>query len=232
MAAEGAPHGTVLIADCQTGGRGRMGRSFHSPSGCGIYLSVILRPNCNAEKLMHLTCASGVAACDAVESVTNLRPGIKWINDLVIGKEKLGGILAELSVDPASGKVQYAVVGIGINCAHRAEDFPPEIRGIATSLFLATEKDFDRTLLCAALTEALWRMSKTLLTDKTRIMEQYRKDCITTGQEVLVVRGEEKHYAKAISVADDGSLLVQYADGTEATVSSGEVSIRGMYGYV
>ena len=119
LAQAGAPHGTVLIADAQTGGRGRMGHSFHSPAGSGIYLSVILRPNCHASQLMHLTCATGVAMCSAVKATTGITPGIKWTNDLVCGTNKLGGILTELSLEP-DGHVRYAVVGIGINCNQAA----------------------------------------------------------------------------------------------------------------
>ncbi|MBQ6840459.1 MAG: biotin--[Oscillospiraceae bacterium] len=100
LAQQGAPHGTVLIAGEQTGGRGRLGRTFESCAGMGVYLSVILRPNCAAEALMHLTCAAGAAMCEAVENVSGIRPGIKWINDLVVKKKKLGGILTELSVNP------------------------------------------------------------------------------------------------------------------------------------
>ena len=123
LAAQGAPHGTVLIAGHQSGGRGRMGRSFHSPEGMGIYLSVILRPDCPATDLMHLTCAAGVAMCDAVEAAAGFRPGIKWTNDLIWGKRKLGGILTELSLK-SDGTADYAVVGIGINCCQQPEDFP------------------------------------------------------------------------------------------------------------
>lgn len=232
LAAEGAPHGTVVIADSQTGGRGRMGRHFHSPSGCGIYYSLILRPDCKAEELMHLTCAAGVAACDAVEAVTGFRPGTKWINDLVFEGKKLGGILTELSISPADGKVQYAVIGIGINCNHKREDFPPELQEIATSLAMVTKNTCDRARLCAALTEALWKMSNELISNKAAIMTRYRKDCITTKKPVVILRGEEKRYATALSVDDDGGLLVAYEDGATETVSSGEVSVRGMYGYV
>ena len=133
LAADGAPHGTVLIANHQTGGRGRMGRSFHSPAGSGIYLSVILRPDHLPGELMHLTCAAAVAMCDAVERCCGLRPGIKWTNDLVVGKRKLGGILTELSIDPKTGLVDYAIVGIGINCCHGSYDFPRELEAIATA---------------------------------------------------------------------------------------------------
>ena len=111
LAMEGVPHGTVIIADRQTGGRGRLGRSFHSPGGTGIYMSIILRYPGSAEKLMHLTCATGTAMCDAVEEVLTFRPGIKWINDLVVENRKLGGILTEMALNAdgtvAKGAVKY-----------------------------------------------------------------------------------------------------------------------------
>ena len=116
LAAEGAPHGTVVIADRQTGGRGRMGRSFCSPAGKGIYMSVILRPQCSPRELMHLTCAAAVAACDAITSVTKLCPSIKWTNDLILNEKKLGGILTELSFSFGNENNFSAIIGIGINC--------------------------------------------------------------------------------------------------------------------
>ena len=111
QARQGIPAGTVLIADRQSAGRGRLGRTFLSPGGVGIYFSVILRPACRPQALMHLTCASAVSMADAVERACGFRPGIKWTNDLVVGSKKICGILTELSVDPATGLVDYAVVG-------------------------------------------------------------------------------------------------------------------------
>ena len=113
LAAEGAPHGTVALSDHQTGGHGRRGRSFLSPPGVGLYLSILLRPECPPTRLMHLTCAAGVAMCNAIEQSVGFRPGIKWTNDIVCGKRKLGGILTELRLD-GQGLVDYAIVGIGI----------------------------------------------------------------------------------------------------------------------
>ena len=230
MAAAGAPHGTVLIADSQTGGRGRMGRSFHSPAGTGIYLSVILRPNCPARELMHLTCAVAVAAADGIEAATGLRPGIKWTNDLVFGRQKLGGILTELSVN-TTGAVEFAVVGIGINCGQRAGDFPPEIEKIATSLHLATGKQINRAHVTAQLLLALKKMCEQL-GDAQAMLDRYRKDCITIGQEISVVRGDEIRHGKALDVDTAGALVVESSDGHIENVASGEVSVRGMYGYV
>ena len=230
MAKEGVPHGTVLIAGNQTGGRGRMGRSFSSPEGMGVYLSVILRPNCKAEKLMHLTCAAALAACQAVEKASGIKPGVKWINDLVCGKEKLGGILTEMSVN-SSGFVEWAVIGIGINCCQQKTDFPLDLQDIATSLLLQTGKACSPALLAAGLTESLFEIDKLLLCEKQKIMDSYRKLCVTLGQQILVVRGDESAYGEALDLDEDGGLLVRFSDGTEKVVSSGEVSIRGMYGY-
>ena len=230
LAKEGAPHGTVLIAGSQTGGRGRMGRTFQSPEGMGVYLSVILRPHCPPEKLMHLTCAAGVAMTEAVEKASGIRPQVKWINDLVVDGKKLGGILTEMSVD--KGMVEYAVVGIGINCLQGKEDFPAEIADLATSLSLAAGKTVPPEKLAAAMVDALWNMSGILFTEKAAIMARYKANCITLGKDVQVLRAGTVLQGKSIDLDEDGGLLVAYPDGRREWVSSGEVSVRGMYGYV
>lgn len=231
MAKNGAKHGTVLIAKQQTQGRGRMGRQFHSPAADGIYLSVILRPHCPPAQLMHLTCAVAVAVCDGVEKVTGFRPGVKWINDLVAKQKKLGGILTELSIDPATQLIDYAIVGIGINCFQKPSDFPAQLQEMAISLETVTGIKPSYPQLVAAMIQSLWNMDKMLLCEKERIMIQYRNDCITLGQEVLVLRGEGKQQGTALGVDNDGQLLVRFADGHEEIVNSGEVSCRGLYGY-
>ena len=230
-AAKGAPQGTVIVAGHQSAGRGRLGRSFHSPGNKGLYFSAILRPECKPEALMHLTCAVGTAVCDAIEEVSDYRPGLKWINDLVAGKKKLGGILTELQIDPATQLVSSAIIGIGINCLHTTEDFPQELQGIATSIYAATGKSVSPWVLAAAVTKTLWKLSATLLDTPEALMKRYRKDCITLGQDIVLIRGDEKRYGRAIGIDNTGSLLVQFENHVEA-VNSGEVSIRGMYGYV
>lgn len=232
LAKEGAAEGTVVIAAEQTAGRGRMGRSFHAPAGLGLYFSVILRPERPAEELLHLTCAAAEAACDAVEECSANRPRIKWINDLVMGNKKLGGILTELSVNSKTGLVDWAVIGIGINCCHRLEDFPHELQDIATSLLLSTGKAIQAEHLAGCLIQAFYRLNKTLLTEKDTIMNRYRLDCMTVGREIVLIRGEEKRYGTALQVEDDGGLRVLFDDGTTQTVQSGEVSVRGLYGYI
>ena len=230
MAAEGAPHGTVLIADSQTGGRGRMGRSFHSPAGSGIYMSMILRPQCRAKDLMHLTCATAVAAIDGIQASTGLRPGIKWTNDLVVEQKKLGGILTELVLD-GNGNVDYAVIGIGINCSQTTEQFPEDIRQIATSLHLCTCEKVDRADVIAQIVVALQHMAEHLL-DSASVCNRYRTDCITIGKEISLVRGDEIRHGKALDIDKEGALVVEFSNGEIQTVQSGEVSVRGMYGYV
>ncbi len=227
-----APQGTVLVADTQTQGRGRLGRSFHSPAGMGIYMSILLRPNCKPEELMHLTCATGVALCDAVEAVADFRPKIKWPNDLVAGKRKLAGILTELSVNSNTGVVDYAIIGMGINCCQEIGNFPTDIADFAGSVSAAAEREIDRAQLAAAMICAIEKLSNTLLSQKETIMNCYREDCATLGQEVCIHGGEEVRYGSVYGMNDDGGLLVAFSDGHREVIQSGEVSIRGMYGYI
>lgn len=231
LALQGAPEGTTLVADCQTGGRGRMGRTFLSPSGVGIYLSVLLRPPCKPTELMHLTCASASAACSAIEQTSGFRPGVKWTNDIVYNKRKLAGILTELGLNQ-DGTTAYAIIGIGFNCNQQLRDFPPAIQDVAGSLKMVTGKETDRALLAAKMIEALYQMNRELLSDRAGILARYRQDCITLGQEISLVRGDEIRHGKALDVDDNGALVVRYEDGTIEAVNSGEVSVRGMYHYV
>lgn len=224
LADAGAPHGTVLIADRQTGGRGRMGRQFHSPGGVGLYLSAILRPDCAPQDLMHLTCAVAVAACDAVEAAAGLRPGIKWTNDLVLGDRKLAGILTELSIDPETKRVRWAVIGIGVNCCQTV--FPPELQEIATSLAMLTGSPVSRERLAAAMIATFSDMDRALLPGRADIMKTYRAQCITLGQDVVLLPSGQT--GRALDVDDSGALLVEKPDGSLLTVASGEVSVRKM----
>lgn len=232
QASLGAPHGTAAIADCQTLGRGRLGRRFQSPKGSGIYLSVLLRPRCAPQALMHLTCAAAVAMCDAVEEATGTRPGIKWTNDLVMGNRKIAGILTEMAVT-AQGTVDYAIIGVGINCCQTEADFPPEIRNTAGSLEMLLHRPVSRPVLAARMLWAFSRMDRALLSGKETMLTQYRKDCITLGREISLVRGEELRHGTALDIGPEGDLIVRFSDtGEISAVSSGEVSVRGLYGYV
>lgn len=228
LAHQGAPEGTVVIAGRQSAGRGRLGRSFHSPQGTGLYLSLILRPNCPADQLMHLTCATAVAASDAVEQICSLRPQIKWINDLILGGKKLGGILTELLFG-SDGQVSAAVIGIGINC--RLENVPDEIKNIACSLSDFTRQT-DISRLAGALIISLERMNRRLLKDRATIMEAYRQNCITLGRQIRVISPQETEAGVVEEINEDGSLTVVLETGQRKTVNAGEVSVRGLWDYI
>ncbi len=229
LAQSGAPDGTVVLAERQTGGRGRMGRSFDSPAGVGVYLTVLLRPSARADELSSLTLRAAEAMCDAVEKAAGVRPGIKWTNDLVLGQKKLCGILTELSVEAESGMAEYVVIGIGVNVGQQPEDFPPEVRPVATSLREQTGRAVRRAALAAEMIRALSRMAEN---GDGAWLARYRADCVTLGREIRVIAGGRARPARANGVDETGALLVTWDDGTSGRVFSGEVSVRGLYGYV
>lgn len=231
LAIQGAPEGTILVANCQTGGRGRLGRTFLSPSQVGIYLSVLLRPECKPTELMHLTCASASATCDAIREAAGFRPGIKWTNDIVYQNKKLSGTLTELGLDP-DGSTAYAIIGTGINCNQNSVDFPPEIQEIAGSIKMITGTEIDRFLVAAKLIDAWYNMNQRLLTQKDEIIASYRRDCVTLGRKISVIQKDRIRHGTALDVDEEGALIVRFEDGSVEVVNSGEVSVRGMYNYV
>lgn len=233
LAQEGAPDGTVVTADCQTAGRGRMDRSFQSPRGKGVYLTALLRPNLPPERLLPVTAMAGVAVCDAVEELCGVRPGLKWPNDPVLGGKKLCGILTELSLEGETGRVQYLVLGIGVNVGQTAGDFTPEVAEMATSLSLALGHPVSRPALAAAELRALDRLYADLLAGNLApYLAAYRRDCVNLGKTVQLISPDgARETARALGIDDDFSLVVRTEAGEEKTVRSGEVSVRGMYGY-
>lgn len=228
-----APDGTVAIADSQTAGRGRMDRSFQSPRGKGVYLTALLRPNLPPERLLPVTAMAGVAVCDAVEELCGVRPGLKWPNDPVLGGKKLCGILTELSLEGETGRVQHLVLGIGVNVGQRAEDFSPEVAEMATSLSIALGRSVSRPALAAAEIRALDRLYARLLAgDLTADLEAYRRSCVNLGKTVQLISPDgARETARALDIDRDFSLVVRTGTGETKTVRSGEVSVRGMYGY-
>lgn len=231
LAKQGAEHGTVVLADYQTGGKGRLGRRFSSPAGLGIYCSVVLRPAVEPERLLHLTPMAAEAVRRAVVEATGLQPEIKWINDLVLDGRKLCGILTELGMG-ADGKADFVIVGIGINCGQQTDDFPPELQQMAVSLSMALGRPVEREQIIAAVLRQLAQASDALLTDASDWMHSYRTHCLTIGKDVQLIRGDTVRYAHVDDMDDQGALLVTLADGTKEKVFSGEVSVRGMYGYI
>ena len=233
LALSGAADGTAVTADCQTAGRGRMERSFQSPAGKGVYLSVLLRPALPPEQLLTVTALGAVAVCDAVEQVCAVRPGIKWTNDLVLGGKKLAGILTEMSLEGESGQLQYLVMGIGLNVGQQPEDFSPEVRAMATSLSAVLGRPVSRPALAAAELAALDRMYGDLTAGRTGSwLERYRRDCVTLGRQVQILeRNGLRRRVTALDVDDRFGLVVRTGDGKTEVIRSGEVSVRGMYGY-
>ena len=198
-----------------------------------MYLSALLRPQLAPESVLPLTALGAVAACDAVERTCGVRPQIKWTNDLVLNGKKLSGTLTELSLEGESGALQYAVIGIGVNCNNTLEDFPPELRDVATSLYLETGKRVQRAALAAALIEELDKLYAALQSgDTASYLTSYRRDCLTLGREVQLLWQNVKEKVTALDVDDQFGLVVRRADGTVETIRTGEVSVRGLYGYV
>lgn len=232
LAAQGTADGTVVIADNQTAGRGRRGRSFLSPAGQGLYLSVLWRPECAPDALLPLTALSAVAVSRAVERLGGEAPGIKWPNDLVLAGRKICGILTELSVEAESGLVDYVVVGIGVNCRQQPDDFPEELQSIAGSLDMALSTVIPRAALAAEMVRQLDILRREVLFAPETWLETYRSRCLTTGKRVQLLRGDSVTTATALAVDAQYGLVVANDDGSTETLRSGEVSVRGLYGYM
>lgn len=232
LAAQGAEEGLVVIADRQTAGRGRRGRSFQSADGLGLYMSVLVRPNIPAIKAPELTAWTAVAVCDGIEAAFGKRPQVKWINDIIADRRKLGGILTELALKP-DGTLSHVVIGIGINANHRSEDFDPELQDMAISLskWLGLQGGC-RDRVVAHILDAMDRMYRHFPHDRQEYLDRYRADCVTLGQHVQLVTPAHSEEAFALDIDEDFCLLAKLPDDTVRTVSTGEVSVRGMYGYV
>ncbi len=230
-ALSGAPHGTVAVANSQTAGRGRMTRSFQSPPGKGVYLSILLRPQLPPGELLGVTGMTAVAVCAAVEKAAGVRPQIKWTNDLVMNGRKLCGILTEMAVESESGLTQSLVIGAGVNVSHTVEDFGPEVSEMATSL--AQEGySVSRPALAAAMIEEFFRLGEALGGDLGPWVDAYRRDCVTLGRPVRLLWADGQTQAEALDIDSQFGLTVRMPDGEVKVVRTGEVSVRGMYGYV
>ena len=225
-------NGLVIIADCQTGGRGRRGRAFLSPAGKGLYLSLLMQPRCSMEELSMLTAWSAVALCGAVERACGIRPGIKWPNDLVLRGKKLCGVLTELELEAETGHPRYVIVGIGTNVFQTEADFGPEVAPIAISLAQVLDTPPERTALAAEILRAMDALYQDFPQARQQYLEQYRKDCLTLGRDISVVRPDGTRRGFAAGINEDFALVVRWEDGTEEVLSAGEVSVRGLCGYV
>ncbi len=224
QAENGAAEGTVMIAEAQTAGRGRQGHSFWSPDGTGLYMSVLLRPEQPmAEVVSLLTPMAAVAVARAIEQVSDRTANVQWVNDIYCDGRKVCGILTEGRPDTATGKLCYAIVGVGINVLPPEGGFPEDIRARAGAVLTQPKKEARERLAAAFLNEFMALYAR--LSERTFFAE-YRERCLRLGREVTVLRRGESLPAEVLDVTEAFALRVRFADGSEEELTSGEVSIR------
>lgn len=229
LAEQGYPNGTLVVADSQTAGRGRRGRVWESPAGNSIYMSLLLKPKINPNHASMITLVAALALSKAISDTTNRTAGIKWPNDIVMNGKKVCGILTEMSAQP--NYVNYIIVGVGINV--HMENFPEEISNMATSLFLETGEHINRSKLIEAVWEAFEYYYEIYLQteDLSNLVKEYNANLVNMHQMVKVLDLRDPFEGKAMGITAKGELIVDTA-GSRRFVSSGEVSVRGIYGYV
>ncbi len=221
-AKQGEKDKTVIVARHQTGGRGRRGKSFFSPNGTGLYMSLLTRKALSLDTINYLTPAVAVAVAKAIESVADKKCGIKWVNDIYIEGKKVAGILTETKYDFKKGELCFAVIGIGINLTVPKGDFPDELKNIAAAVFEECCDD-DRTKM---MKEVILNLDGILNNfDPKRFMNEYRSRSILDGKEITVASPDGEVRATAIEVDDEARLVIKVG-GEKAALSSGEVSIR------
>ena len=222
LALDGAPSGTAVLANTQTQGRGRLGRSFYSPPDAGLYFSQILRPSIPAEDSVLITTAASVAVCRAIESVTGLYPLIKWVNDIYLDGKKICGILTEAVTNIESGEIASVVIGIGINVSAAA--FPPELSAVAGALYQTRPAAVSRNRLAAGLFNQLQHLPE--MVQSRSYLPEYRQRSLVLGKRIRIL-GQAEQLADVLDIDSDGGLVVRLlADGRRAVLKSGEISIR------
>ena len=228
LAKEGASEGTLALAEFQSAGRGRLGRSWEVPEGTSVMMSILLRPKFEPQYAPTLTLVMGMAVAKAVKNL-GFDVSIKWPNDVVVSHKKICGILTEMGV--RAGKIDYAVIGVGINV--NIKEFPEEMADKATSLYLESGKEFDRSQIPGLVMEAFEKYYEKFAAtcDLSGLKEEYESILANYNQPVRVL-AKEPYEGVARGITDGGELLVEKTDGTIVAVSAGEVSVRGLYSYV
>ncbi|MDP3029220.1 MAG: biotin--[acetyl-CoA-carboxylase] ligase [Deltaproteobacteria bacterium] len=221
LAEKGAPEGTIVIAESQTKGRGRLDRTWHSPPGAGLYFSIVLRPQLDPSDLPKITLLAGIAVAESIEETTGLHPLIKWPNDLLLADKKVAGILTELYGDITS---PYVILGIGINVHTRREEFLPELQEIATSLAMVGGQNISRTRLLQAVLEHLEKWYELFKKGVFQpILDAWRKRCVIIGAHVKILSGEKELEGTVVDVDVGGALLLRDQSGQIQRILSGEV---------
>nr|WP_288977283.1 biotin--[acetyl-CoA-carboxylase] ligase [uncultured Blautia sp.] len=217
---ENLPHGSFVAAEAQTEGKGRRGRSFYSPAGSGLYLSVLMRPKRTAQESLTLTAAAAVAVCRAVEQICGVFLGIKWVNDLYLGERKVCGILTEAVTDFETGDIELVIVGIGLNLRMPAGGFPKGLSGTAGAV-LEDDEYVNRNLLTAGIINYLLEEA-----EKEGIPEEYISRNIVPGRHVRVAYGTQVRSVEAEKILPDGRLLIKNEQGEEEILPCGDVSLN------
>ncbi len=227
---KGAPHGTLVVAGQQSAGRGRRGRGWESPPGCSIYMSILLRPEFLPSKAPMLTLIMAYSVAKALRACTGMEVKIKWPNDIVLNGKKLVGILTEMSTE--IDYINHVVIGVGVNV--NMASFSEEIAKTATSLRIETGEIIKRSTLIVEMMKHFEKNYEMYLKteDLSGIREAYNGLLVNCGKEVRILGAREPYQAVALGINDSGELLVRKQDGSQEAVYAGEVSVRGLYGYV
>lgn len=226
----GAPDGTLVIADSQNAGKGRRGKSWVSQKGKDIYMTLLLYPQINPEQAPQLTLVAAVSVAKAIREVTGLESGVKWPNDIVLCGKKICGILTEMSSEPDC--IHYVVAGIGINV--NMEVFPDEIKDMATSLLIEGKHKTCRAKLAASVLNHFEQDYQNFCEHQSLcgLKKEYDSLLINNGKDVKIVGIQDEYSGIAQGIDENGRLLVEIPGGIVRKVVSGEVSVRGLYGYV
>jgi BirA family biotin operon repressor/biotin-[acetyl-CoA-carboxylase] ligase len=215
--------GLVVAASEQTGGMGRLGRKFSSPSETGIYFSILLKPQIDNSEVTLLTTIAALAVCEAIEKHTDKKPGIKWVNDVFIDGKKVNGTLTQASFSVENLAPEYVIVGIGINVYEPDGGFDPEIKDIAGAVLESRQGNMKNKILAGVLNRYFHYYQNF---EKKEFISEYKKRSIVIGKDVSVVTPTSSRRARVLDIDDKCRLIVRYEDGSEEAVSTGEISIR------
>ena len=224
LAKQNAPEYTLVVADTQTHGKGRMGRTFSSPSGTGIYMSFILRPKTSLETAQLITSCVAVAISKAIDTLCNCSSKIKWVNDIFLNDKKISGTLTEGAINFENGSFEYAIVGIGINVRSVKNIFDGELSSIATSIEDETGLKISRSRLIAEVFNNVYLQLQSI--DEKSFIKEYKKRSLIVGKDVIVSENGQEVFAKAIGIDKTAGLIVQFEDGSTKVLNSGEARIR------
>jgi BirA family biotin operon repressor/biotin-[acetyl-CoA-carboxylase] ligase len=230
LALDGAEEGTIVLSDEQTGGRGRLGRPWMSPPGSSISMSIILKPSINPSEAAKITEITAAAVTIAINNATGLDVGIKWPNDIILNNKKVCGILTEMSAE--LDNINYVIIGIGINV--NIDEFPEDIAKVATSLKKVKGKYISRKNLVINIVKEFEKLYYNFINTGSlkRTIGICREKSVTLGKTVKIITKNGEIIAKALDITEDGKLVIKKDDGQIINIISGEVSVRGIYGYV